>query len=102
MNTLPSKLLALMLFALPTAAAAQRGDPAYTEDRLNQLQQSLTLLTGQIEQLQYKNQQLQQQYPAEQRACGRNRNGSLQQPEQHWSAVAECRPADSERGANHE
>jgi tol-pal system protein YbgF len=50
-----------MLFALPTAAAAQRGDTAYTEDRLNQLQQSLTLLTGQIEQLQYKNQQLQQQ-----------------------------------------
>jgi tol-pal system protein YbgF len=61
MNTLPTKLLALMLLALPTAAAAQRGDPAYTEDRLNQLQQSLTLLTGQIEQLQYKNQQLQQQ-----------------------------------------
>jgi tol-pal system protein YbgF len=61
MNTLAPKLLALMLLALPTAAAAQRGDAAYTEDRLNQLQQSLTLLTGQIEQLQYKNQQLQQQ-----------------------------------------
>src|SRR5215467_12364553 len=61
MNTLPSKLLVLMLLALPTAAAAQRGDTGYTEDRLNQLQQSLTLLTGQIEQLQYKNQQLQQQ-----------------------------------------
>ena len=54
-----AKLLILMVLALPTAAAAQ--GPGYTEDRLNQLQQSITLLTGQIEQLQYKNQQLQQQ-----------------------------------------
>jgi tol-pal system protein YbgF len=53
-----AKLLILTAFALPTAAAAQSG---YTEDRLNQLQQSIILLTGQIEQLQYKNQQLQQQ-----------------------------------------
>jgi tol-pal system protein YbgF len=36
-------------------------DPVYVEDRFNQLQQSITLLTGQIEQLQYRNQQLQQQ-----------------------------------------
>ena len=36
-------------------------DPVYVEDRLNQLQQSITMLTGQLEQLQYRNQQLQQQ-----------------------------------------
>src|SRR5260221_3390753 len=53
-------LLALAL-AAPMAASAQRMDPVYVEDRFNQLQQSITLLTGQIEQLQYKNQQLQQQ-----------------------------------------
>jgi tol-pal system protein YbgF len=58
MKTLYPKLLILAALALPTAAAAQSG---YTEDRLNQLQQSISLLTGQIEQLQYKNQQLQQQ-----------------------------------------
>jgi len=46
---------------LPTAAGAQRGDTVYMEDRLNQLQQTVTMLTGQVEQLQYKNQQLQQQ-----------------------------------------
>src|SRR5206468_7833524 len=50
--------LVFTVLALPTVAAAQSG---YTEDRLNQLQQSLTLLTGQIEQLQYRIQQLQQQ-----------------------------------------
>ena len=33
MNTPYSKLLALIVFALPAAAAAQTG---YTEDRLNQ------------------------------------------------------------------
>jgi len=59
MKTLYPKLLILMILALPTAAAAQGA--GYTEDRLNQLQQSISLLTGQIEQLQYKNQQLQQQ-----------------------------------------
>jgi len=58
MKTLCSKLLTLTVLGLPTAAMAQSG---YTEDRLNQLQQSLSLLTGQIEQLQYRNQQLQQQ-----------------------------------------
>jgi len=59
MKILYPKLLILMILALPTAVAAQ--GPGYTEDRLNQLQQSISLLTGQIEQLQYKNQQLQQQ-----------------------------------------
>ena len=58
MKTLYAKMLMLMVLALPTAAAAQTG---YTEDRINQLQQSISLLTGQIEQLQYRNQQLEQQ-----------------------------------------
>ena len=58
MKTLYLKSLILAILALPSAAVAQSG---YTEDRLNQLQQSITLLTGQIEQLQYRNQQLQQQ-----------------------------------------
>jgi tol-pal system protein YbgF len=54
--------LAFALLALPEAAVAQRGDSSvYIEDRMNQLQQTITLLTGQVEQLQYKNQQLQQQ-----------------------------------------
>jgi tol-pal system protein YbgF len=65
MKTCRSRLLPRWLFvialAVPTAAAAQRMDPVYVEDRLNQLQQAITLLTGQIEQLQYRNQQLQQQ-----------------------------------------
>lgn len=56
-----ARLLFLLALAVPTAAAAQRTDPVYVEDRLNQLQQSITMLTGQIEQLQYRNQQLQQQ-----------------------------------------
>ena len=55
------RLLLVTALAVPTAAAAQRADAVYIEDRLNQLQQSITLLTGQIEQLQYRNQQLQQQ-----------------------------------------
>lgn len=61
MKIFTSRLLFLLAFALPTAAAAQRADPVYIEDRLNQLQQSLTLMTGQIEQLQHRNAQLQQQ-----------------------------------------
>ncbi len=62
MNTLCSRLLLLAALALPSAAQAQRGDSSvYIEDRLNQLQQTITLMTGQIEQLQYSNQQLQQQ-----------------------------------------
>ena len=60
MIKLHTSLLAIA-FLLPTAAGAQRVDPVYVEDRFNQLQQSITLLTGQIEQLQYRNQQLQQQ-----------------------------------------
>jgi tol-pal system protein YbgF len=60
MNKLRTSLLAIA-FLLPTAAQAQRVDPVHIEDRFNQLQQSITLLTGQIEQLQYRNQQLQQQ-----------------------------------------
>jgi len=60
MNKLRTSLLAIALLA-PTAAGAQRVDPVHVEDRFNQLQQSITLLTGQIEQLQYRNQQLQQQ-----------------------------------------
>ena len=59
-SRLPHFLLAVAL-AAPTAAVAQRLDPVYIEDRLNQLQQSITMLTGQLEQLQYRNQQLQQQ-----------------------------------------
>ncbi|MFO1160524.1 MAG: tol-pal system protein YbgF [Reyranellaceae bacterium] len=61
MKPLFSRLLIVLALAVPTAAAAQRADPVYIEDRLNQLQQSITMLTGQIEQLQYRNQQLQQQ-----------------------------------------
>ena len=58
MKILSSTLLFLAL-ALPSAASAQGS--AYVDDRLNQLQQSVTTLTGQVEQLQYQNQQLQQQ-----------------------------------------
>ncbi len=62
MKTLRPRLICLLLIALPAAAWAQRGgDAVYLEDRLNQIQQSLTTLTGQLEQLQYRNQQLQQQ-----------------------------------------
>ncbi len=61
MKTFSSQLLLAFAFLLPLPAAAQRVDPVYIEDRLNQLQQSLTLMTGQIEQLQHRNAQLQQQ-----------------------------------------
>jgi tol-pal system protein YbgF len=61
MKTLCSRVLVLAALVLPSAAQAQRQDPTYTEDRFNQLQQTITMLTGQIEQLQYSNQQLQQQ-----------------------------------------
>jgi tol-pal system protein YbgF len=63
MKIIPSRLVLLsaLVLALPTAAAAQRGDSVYVEDRLNQLQQTLTMMTGQIEQLQHRNAQLQQQ-----------------------------------------
>ncbi|HTR87798.1 MAG TPA: tol-pal system protein YbgF [Reyranella sp.] len=58
MKMLTCRLLVLGAFALPSSAVAQ--NQQYTEDRLNQLQQSITMLTGQIEQLQYQNQQLQE------------------------------------------
>ncbi|HZQ01321.1 MAG TPA: tol-pal system protein YbgF [Reyranella sp.] len=63
MNTPALRLFVLVALALPTSAAwaQSRSDSVYIEDRLNQLQQSLTMLTGQLEQLQYQNQQLQQQ-----------------------------------------
>ena len=63
MKIIPSRLalLSALVLALPTVAAAQRGDSVYVDDRLNQLQQSLTMMTGQIEQLQHRNAQLQQQ-----------------------------------------
>src|SRR3954470_24027124 len=61
MTTFRFSLLLAIALALPNAAGAQRLDPVHIEDRFNQLQQSITLLTGQIEQLQYRNQQLQQQ-----------------------------------------
>ncbi|MFM8266772.1 MAG: hypothetical protein ACKOA2_01980 [Ilumatobacteraceae bacterium] len=60
MKILPSRLLLAVALLLPLPAAAQRFDPVYIEDRLNQLQQSLTLMTGQIEQLQHRNAQLEE------------------------------------------
>ncbi len=60
MKIFRTSLLAIGL-VLPTAAGAQRADPVYIDDRFNQLQQQITMLTGQIEQLQYRNHQLQQQ-----------------------------------------
>ena len=61
MKSLGSRLVLILALAAPGAATAQRIDPVYVEDRLNQLQQSITMLTGQLEQLQYRNQQLQKQ-----------------------------------------
>ena len=61
MKKLCSRLIVLLVLVLPSAAWAQRNDAVYVEDRLNQIQQSLTMLTGQLEQMQYRNQQLQQQ-----------------------------------------
>lgn len=60
MKMLRSRLIVLLAIALPSTAWAQR-DAVYVEDRLNQIQQNLMALTGQLEQLQYRNQQLQQQ-----------------------------------------
>jgi len=61
MKTCYFRSLLLAALCLPSAAAAQQNTTVYLEDRINQLQQAITLLTGQIEQLQYTNQQLQQQ-----------------------------------------
>jgi len=64
MMKLSQNLLILAAFVLPPlslAPSAQAQQSAYIDDRLNQLQQTLTMLTGQLEQLQYSNQQLHQQ-----------------------------------------
>jgi TolA-binding protein len=53
-----SNLVVLALLMIPDAAIAQR---SYTEDRINQLQQSVTELTRRLQELQKQNQQLQQQ-----------------------------------------
>ncbi len=61
---LPSRLLLLAALLLPPLAlssAASAQQQAYIDDKLNALQQSISMLTGQIEQLQYSNQQLRQQ-----------------------------------------
>jgi len=58
-----SRLLVLAALALPSLVlaphilvpSAKAQQAAYVDDRLNQLQQSLTVLTGQLEQLQYSN-----------------------------------------------
>ena len=93
---LPHLLLAIAL-AVPTAAAAQRMDPVYIEDRLNQLQQAITMLTGQLEQLQYRNQQLQQQmekmqadyeYRLDQMEKGGGRSGGAPPPRPNTQAAA--------------
>jgi len=102
-SRLPHLLLAIAL-AAPTAAAAQRLDPVYIEDRLNQLQQSLTMLTGQLEQLQYRNQQLQQQmekmqadyeYRLEQMEKGGSRPGGAPPPRPNTQATAPPPPPPS-------
>ena len=57
-----SNLIVLSILMLPVAAFGQRsGAAAYTEDRIDQLQQSLRELAGRIEQLRNQNLQLQQQ-----------------------------------------
>ena len=61
MKILPPRLLVALVLVLPSPVSAQRGDSVYIEDRLNQLQQTLTMMTGQIEQLQHRNATLQQQ-----------------------------------------
>jgi tol-pal system protein YbgF len=61
MKSFFSGALILALALLPSMASAQRDSSVYIEDRMNQLQQTITMLTGQVEQLQYQNQQLKQQ-----------------------------------------
>ena len=108
MKTSPSRLLARLLIvialAVPTAAAAQRQDPVYIEDRLNQLQQAITMLTGQLEQLQYRNQQLQQQmekmqadyeYRLEQMEKGGGRPGGAPPPRPNAQAAAPPPPSSA-------
>ena len=99
-----SCLLLVIALAAPTAVSAQRTDPVYVEDRFNQLQQSITLLTGQIEQLQYRNQQLQQQmekmqadyeYRLEQMEKGGGRPGGAPPPRPNTQAAAPPPPPPS-------
>ena len=61
MKSFLSGALVFALALLPSVASAQRDSSVYMEDRMNQLQQTITMLTGQVEQLQYQNQQLKQQ-----------------------------------------
>jgi len=61
MKSFFSGALVFALALLPSVASAQRDSSVYMEDRMNQLQQTITMLTGQVEQLQYQNQQLKQQ-----------------------------------------
>ena len=57
-----SNLVVLALSIFPGAAMAQRSSAAvYNEERINQLQQSVTELARRVEQLQNQDQQLQQQ-----------------------------------------
>lgn len=54
-------LAALALWMLPGIAAAQRsGASTYTEDRINQIRQSIADLESRAEQLRRQNQELQQ------------------------------------------
>ena len=61
MKSFFSGALVFALALLPSVASAQRDSSVYLEDRMNQLQQTITMLTGQVEQLQYQTQQLKQQ-----------------------------------------
>jgi tol-pal system protein YbgF len=61
MKSFFSGALVFALALMPSLASAQRDSSVYMEDRMNQLQQTITMLTGQVEQLQYQNQQLKQQ-----------------------------------------
>ena len=64
MTIFPSRLLLVAALVLPSAvlpSIASAQQQAYIDDRLNQLQQTLTMLTGQLEQLQYSNTRLKQQ-----------------------------------------
>lgn len=112
MKILPARLILLVALALPTAAAAQRGgDAVYLEDRFNQLQQSLTNLTGQLEQLQNRNAKLQQQmekmqadyeYRIEQleKGGGGRPGGAAPRPGAQAAAPAAPTPAPAAGAAN--
>ena len=112
MKILPARLVLLIALALPTAAVAQRGgDAVYLEDRFNQLQQSLTNLTGQLEQLQNRNAKLQQQmekmqadyeYRIEQleKGGGGRPGGAAPRPGAQAAAPAAPTPAPAAGAAN--